>query len=86
VEGGDVTKIANMTAAETLAAAAQILDDADRDANPVGTTRTIAGPRDMGTFSVWANALSIDTLPGLWLVRRTWEEAGVWMHEIERIR
>lgn len=75
-----------MTTAETLAAAAQILAAADRDANPVGTARTITGPRDMGMFSGWANALSIGTLPGLWLVRRSWEGAGIWMHEIERIR
>lgn len=58
----------------------RVLDDADRDANPVGTIRHVAiTPRASGQ-------LCIDGLPGTWEVRGSWYEAEVWMHEIERTR
>lgn len=56
------------------------LDAADREANPVGTVRLAAmTPRAAGL-------VSINGLPGTWEIHRSWDEAGVWMHEIERTR
>jgi hypothetical protein len=60
--------------------AAEMLAQADRSDNPIGTVRTAAmtPPSD--------GELSIDSLPGTWKVMRKWEQGHVWMHEIRRVR
>lgn len=54
-------------------------DDADRDANPVGTLRQCAAGSRMDGH-IW-----LAGLPGLWKVRTAKLENGVWMHELQRV-
>lgn len=61
------------------------LDDAERNADPIGTKRMCSSGEKI-VLSGWADALSIAGLPGLWVVRRAWEENGIWIHDIERVR
>lgn len=60
------------------AAARSALDDADSEANPVGTVRKMAVDSRM------SGAIWLAGLPGLWKVRSAKLESGVWMHELER--
>lgn len=61
-----------------LLAASSAMERADDEDNPVGTIRKMAADARM-SGTIW-----LATLPGLWRVRNSKLENGVWTHELER--